>query len=928
MSCHTSTANATVSGRTFSPSYSPAYSRRAPVLPSRHADFCNSALLESTLGVKLSPKGNKACIGRKTRSDRVQATIAEPPLEVAAETFPRGGQWQVHKFGGTCVAAAERISEVAQLVADDPAEQKLVVVSAMGSHPTSPVKVTDLLLNMIAKASKQDQAFLIDLAALQEKHVETAKLLLGEGKELNGFVARLLDDIANLKAMLHAISIAGMVTDAFSDFVVGHGELWCAQLLTATLQKMGVSSAFMDTREVLVVTPTSDGNSVDVDYEESNTRLNQWGQKHGAPSVIVATGFIAKNPEGQVTTLRRNGSDYSATIMGALVQSSNIIIWTDVNGVYSADPRKVGEAVCLESLSYHEAWELSYFGASVLHPRTTMPAMKYSIPITIRNFFNRQAPGTVISDAQTDEDRTGPVMVKGFATIDNVALINVEGTGMVGVQGTASAIFTTVRDANANVIMISQASSEHSVCFAVKQAEGDRAVKALNARFGEAIGAGRISKVEKIDNCCVLAAVGHQMASRKGVAATMFSALAKANINIRSIAQGCSEYNITVLIDQKDSVRALRAVHGRFYLATLPLGVGIIGPGLIGGTFLDQIHAQITELRDEFDIDVRVLGIMSSSRMLLSETALDLSTWRQQFQEEGQAADMGAFADHLANHYVPNSVVVDATASEVPATRYLEWMQKGLHIITPNKKLNSGPLQQYLALRQFQRESYIHYFYEATVGAGLPVIATLRHLVETGDKILRVEGIFSGTLSYIFNSLAPGTPFSDVVAQAKALGYTEPDPRDDLAGMDVARKVTILARETGMMVELADVPVESLVPEPLRDIKSADEFMAALPQYDADMAARLEEASAAGECLRFVGVVDCQAGAGSVELRRYPLSHPFAQLQGSDNIIAFTTQRYKNQPLIVRGPGAGAEVTAGGVFSDLLRLAAYLGAPS
>ncbi|CAK0785763.1 hypothetical protein CVIRNUC_008974 [Coccomyxa viridis] len=838
------------------------------------------------------------------------------------------GPLQVHKFGGTCVAAAERIRSAAQLIVDEPAQQKMVVVSAMGSHPSSPVKVTDLLLNMVAKASKQNQAFLIDLAALQEKHVETAKLLLGEGRELNSFVSRLLDDMANLKAMLHAISIAGMVTEAFSDFVVGHGELWCAQLFDATLRKMGVNSRFMDTRDVLVVIATSDGNSVDVEYEDSNVRLDRWAQKHGSPAVIVATGFIAKNQAGQVATLKRNGSDYSATIMGALVRSANIVIWTDVDGVFSADPRKVGEAVCLESLSYHEAWELSYFGASVLHPRTTMPAMKYSIPITIRNFFNRSAAGTIISDAQSDVDRTGPVMVKGFATIDNVALINVEGTGMVGVHGTAAAIFGTIRDANCNVVMISQASSEHSVCFAVKQNEGDRAVKALSKRFSEAIGAGRISKVEKINDCCVLAAVGHQMASRKGVAATMFSALAKANINIRSIAQGCSEYNITVLIDQKDSVRALRAVHGRFYLATLPLGVGLVGPGLIGGTFLDQIHQQMTELRGNFDIDVRILGIMSSSRMLLSESSIELANWKQQFQESSQPADMTAFAEHLKNHYVPNSVIVDSTASEVPAAHYLEWMQKGLHIITPNKKLNSGPLEQYLALRQFQRESYIHYFYEATVGAGLPVIATLRHLIETGDKILRVEGIFSGTLSYIFNSFKPGTTFSSTVAQAKELGYTEPDPRDDLAGMDVARKVTILARETGMMAELSDVPVHSLVPEPLRSIASADEFMAALPQYDGEMAQQLDEATAAGDCLRFVGVVDCQAGSGSVELRRYPSSHAFAQLQGSDNIIAFTTQRYNQQPLIIRGPGAGAEVTAGGVFSDLLRLAAYLGAPS
>eukprot|EP00884_Botryococcus_braunii_P021858 jgi/Botrbrau1/8356/Bobra.0046s0017.1 len=587
---------------------------------------------------------------------------------------------------------------------------------------------------------------------------------------------------------------------------------------------------------------------------------------------------------------------------------------------------------------------------------------------------------------------------------------------------------------------------------------------------------GRISKVEAIDDCCVLAVVGQQMCSRKGVAATVFAALAKANINIRSIAQGSSEYNITLVIDQADSVRALRAVHGRFYLARLSLGIGLIGPGLIGGTLLGQLEQQMQELRDEFDIDVRLLGVATSSRMVLSDGGMDLASWRHElerfatqpvpptlaqhnvcmcvlrtcaklegglwhkippspilsalaqytyaayaalaleayagvhvclrtcvraqggrwdFGRNGEVVNLDRFAAHLASNYVPNSVIIDTTASEVPPQHYLEWMKRGIHIITPNKKLNSGPLPQYLALRQFQRESYIHYFYETL-----------------GDRILKVEGIFSGTLSYIFNNLGPGRSFSEVVAEAKGLGYTEPDPRDDLAGMDVARKVTILGREAGLNLELENVPVESLVPEPLRAVASVAEFMERLPQFDGDLAARMEAADAAGSCLRFVaqrpadvtaataaaaaaaaavatavvcnvrdwvpqqGLVDCQEGSGSVRLLEYPKSHPFAQLTGSDNIIAFTTTRYSKQPLIIRchlpshmtllwslvlhgsaldficvdmgvgaageirtrvcvqvvqfhwGPGAGAEVTAGGVFSDLLRLAAYLGAPS
>lgn len=837
---------------------------------------------------------------------------------------------QIHKFGGTCVAVSQRIEDIARYIVNDPESSKVVVVSAMGSHPSSPVKVTDLLINMVNKAARQDEGFLLDLAALQEKHVETAKALLGDGQELNDFVARHLDDISNLKAMLHAISIAGMSTEAFEEFVVGHGELWCAQLTAAKCRQLGANAQFMDTRDILVVSPTSDGNTVDVHYELSNQKLDMWSATHGVPSIIVATGFIAKNPAGQATTLKRNGSDYSATIMGALFRSGHITIWTDVDGVYSADPRKVKEAVCLRHLSYHEAWELSYFGANVLHPRTTLPAMKYSIPITIRNFFNLDAPGTVISESAEGsllgDDVTG---VKGFATIENVSLINVEGTGMVGVPGTAATIFSTMRDSNINAIMISQASSEHSVCFAVKGADSKKAVTALRKRFSDAISAGRISAVEAIDECCILAAVGQQMASRRGVAATMFAALAKANVNVRAIAQGCSEYNITALINQRDATRALRAVHGRFYLKALPIGIGLVGPGLIGATFLQQIHDQVEKLQTKYQLDIRVLGIASSSKMFLSDEPIDLATWKEEFASKTEPVDLERFAEHLSSNYVPNTVIVDCTASDVPPAHYMDWMRRGIHVITPNKKMNSGALDRYVNLKTHQRESYIHFFYEATVGAGLPVIATLQHLIGSGDKVECIEGIFSGTLSYIFNTFGTDDrPFSEVVAAAKAQGYTEPDPRDDLAGMDVARKVTILARECGVDVELEDVSVQSLVPEALRGCSTADEYMTRLPEFDSEMNAQLKEAEDAGDCLRFVGVVDVANGCGSVQLRRYPKDHPFAQLNGSDNIIAFSTERYSDQPLIIRGPGAGAAVTAGGVFSDLLRLAAYLGAPS
>ncbi|XP_071731495.1 bifunctional aspartokinase/homoserine dehydrogenase, chloroplastic-like [Rutidosis leptorrhynchoides] len=834
----------------------------------------------------------------------------------------KGNTWSIHKFGGTCVGTAQRIQNVANIVIEDSSESKLVVVSAMA-------KVTDMMYDLIEKAQSRDDSYELALDAVFEKHNQTARDLL-DGVELTNFLSTLSLDINNLRAMLRAIYIAGHATESFSAFVVGHGELWSAQILSSVLRKGGIDCNWMDARDVLIVTPAG-SNQVDPDYEESERRLDKWLLKNPS-KVVVATGFIASTPQNIPTTLKRDGSDFSAAIMGALFRAGQVTIWTDVDGVYSADPRKVSEAVILNTLSYQEAWEMSYFGANVLHPRTIIPVMQYDIPIVIRNIFNLSAPGTKICREPVSDDeeiQNLETYVKGFATIDNLALVNVEGTGMAGVPGTASAIFGAVKDVGANVIMISQASSEHSVCFAVPEKEVEAVAKALEARFSQALSAGRLSQVAVIPNCSILAAVGQKMASTPGVSATLFNALAKANINVRAIAQGCSEYNITVVVKREDCVRALRAVHSRFYLSKTSIAVGIIGPGLIGATLLNQLRDQAAVLKEKSKTDLRVMGIIGSKKMLLSDTGIDLSNWKELQKEKGEKADLKKFVQHVhGNHFIPNTVLVDCTSSTEVADHYHDWLHTGIHVVTPNKKANSGPLDKYLKIRALQRQSFTHYFYEATVGAGLPIMHTLRDLLQTGDKIIKIEGIFSGTLSYIFNSFVDTRSFSEVVIEAKAAGYTEPDPRDDLAGIDVARKVIILARECGLKLELSDIPVQSLVPDPLKDTASVDEFMQQLPSFDADIANKRKAAEDSGEVLRYVGVVDVKNQKGLVELQRYNKQHPFAQLSGSDNIIAFTTERYNKQPLIVRGPGAGAEVTAGGVFSDLLRLASNLGAPS
>jgi len=827
----------------------------------------------------------------------------------------------------------------------------------MGSHPTSPVKVTDVMLNMLAAAVDDDRPDACDdqLEALRSKHVEAAAGLLGGPDDPTGEYSRYVDalgrDLDGIKAILRSVAVAGMAVAAFEDFVVGHGEVWSARMLAARMRQMGADAAFLDAREVLVVEASPTGDGVDLVAGPSNANLDAWAQANGVPQIVVATGFIARYKTGQITTLRRNGSDLSATIFGSLVRASLITIWTDVDGVFSADPRRVADAWCLDCMSYHEAWELAYFGANVLHPRTTLPAMKLGIPIVLRNAFNLNAPGTRIVPGAEARAADGPT-VKGFTTLDGVSLIEVAGTGMAGVPGTSARIFAAVEKVGINVVMIAQSSSEHSVCFAVKsQVEAKAAVLALEATFEASLKAGLIDAVRRVDNVSVLAIVGEGMASTKGISAQVMTALAKANVNVRAMAQGASEYNITVVVDGRDSARALQSVHAQFFAHGTPLALALVGPGLVGGALLKQLKARVAYLRDAKQIDVRLLGLARSRTMVLSKTCLleralsdgpdGLLTSEDAWNDACVPTDLNLLGEHVKESFT-NGAVIDCTAGEAPSDKYEAWLGQGLHVVTPNKKAGSGPLARYSKLKDVAHARGVHWYYETTVGAGLPVVGTLRHLVDTGDRVLKIEGIFSGTLSYLFNSFGAVDPetgvadnraFSEIVEGAQAAGFTEPDPRDDLNGMDVARKVTILAREAGARLELSDVAIDSLVPSSLEDTEKVDvaSYLAGMktesgPMGDADIGKMCAEAKENGQVVRYVGSADLVSGTFRCGLQRYPVSHPFAGLQGADNIIMFTTERYRQTPLIVRGPGAGADVTAAGIFSDLLRLASHLGA--
>jgi aspartokinase/homoserine dehydrogenase 1 len=568
-------------------------------------------------------------------------------------------------------------------------------------------------------------------------------------------------------------------------------------------------------------------------------------------------------------------------------------------------------------MSYSEAMELAYFGANVLHPQTLGPAVANNIPVVIRNSHNPEHPGSRI-EPQVEAIEG----IKGITAIGGMALVNLEGSGMIGVPGTADRMFGALKEAGVSVTLISQASSEHSICIAVPQDLAARARQVITDAFAEELQSGQIHSVDVTDAQSIVAVVGDGMAGTPGVAARFFGTLGRAGINIRAIAQGSSERNISAVVDSDESIKALRAAHSGFYLSAKTLSIGLIGPGTVGATLLRQIQKQSRRLHDDFNVDLRIRAIARSQTMLLGERRIDLSSWQEDFAGKAVDCDLDRLEAHVNPDHLPHAVIIDCTASEPIADRYSGWLERGIHIITPNKKAFSGAFDKYSLLRDSARHGSTHYMYETTVGAALPIISTLKDLIATGDEIRSVQGIFSGTLAYLFNVYDGTVPFSEIVRAARDSGYTEPDPRDDLSGMDVARKLTILAREMHQSIEIGDFPVESLVPEPLRDV-SLKEFLERLPEFDADIEARYRKAQSDGQYLRYVARLDAD-GRAAVGLEAVDREHPFSNINLTDNIVQFETDRYAANPLVVQGPGAGPEVTAGGVFGDLLKLAQYL----
>ncbi|MDR1076107.1 MAG: bifunctional aspartate kinase/homoserine dehydrogenase I [Xanthomonadaceae bacterium] len=837
-------------------------------------------------------------------SSPVKAAVSSSSPESGVSTI-------VHKFGGTSVADAERYRGVAQLLLARPEQTQVTVVSAMKG-------VTDALIQMAELAAQSHNAEDGPLwrecwHELRARHRAAAVALLGE--QAGPTVEWLQERFEKLAEIMAALAVIGELPNEVLDRVQGLGEVYSANLLGAHIATLGEECAVLDARDVLVVDRGELG--VNVDWNQSAQNLAEWRQRNPQRR-IVATGFVARDRSGRVTTLGRNGSDYSAAIFAALFNADELHIWTDVDGVLSADPRVVPEAVQLERLSYDEACELAYFGAKVVHPQTMSPAISRGMPIIIRNTFRPDHPGTRITAGR---DASGPV--KGLTLSPNLSLLNLEGTGLIGVPGTAERVFAALRESRVSVVMISQGSSEHSICCVIKQADAQRAKQTLLRAFAHELSAGQVQRVQLVDDINVLAAVGDGMAGQPGVAARLFESLGRAQVNIRAIAQGSSERNISVAVDALDATKALRAAHAGFWLSPQTFSVGVIGPGNVGAALLGQIQNEQAPLLRRANLDLRLRAIASSRRMLLEKRAIECD-WREAFAGRHEPVDLDRFTEHLLAAHLPHAVIVDCSGSSAVADRYADWLAAGINIVTPNKQAGAGDMSRFKAIRAAAELSGARFRYEATVGAGLPVITTLRDLVDTGDHVTSIEGIFSGTLAWLFNKFDGQVPFSRLVAEARGLGYTEPDPRDDLSGMDVARKLVILAREAGRELSLEEVEVESLVPAGLRQA-DVEEFMSRLHEVDAAFDERLQKARAAGNVLRYVAQLS-HGGRPSVGLVEFPADHAFANLRLTDNVVQFTTHRYCDNPLVVQGPGAGPEVTAAGVFADLLRVAAGEGA--
>lgn len=815
---------------------------------------------------------------------------------------------KVLKFGGTSVKNAENITKTIAIIKENLAKEELVVVvSALGG-------VTNMLVECSAKAVAGDTTFTDTLTEIKNRHFETINgLLTGSYKEdCEKHVEAILTE---LKGILTGISLIRELTPRSVDLVSSVGERMSAYIIAKTIAQSGVDCEFLDARTVIKTDKTF--GAAKVNFAKTDDLIQK--KVLNTKTLFIATGFIASTEDDETITLGRGGSDYSAAIFARAVNASILEIWTDVDGMMTADPRKVKKAYPIEHITYAEAMELSHFGAKVLEPRTVIPAMSKMIPVIIKNTFNPTAKGTLI----TKELENSQLHVQGISSIDEVSLITVQGSGMIGEAGISMRLFRAIAQASINVILITQCSSEHSITFAVLPNEAQKSQDALNKEFENELKSGLIDSIKVENNLSIIAAVGENMKNIPGVASKFFNALSINGINVVAIAQGASELNISVVINEKDKIKALNSLHESFFLSnTTTLNVFVVGTGTIGGELLRQINAQHQTLIDQNKIDVKVVGISNIDGYLIDTDGIDLANWEELVKTKGCKPDLDAYVAKIKELNLRNSVYVDNTASYAVADKYEEMLEKHVSVVTPNKVANASDYKRYQNIHALAAKTGARFYYETNVGAGLPVISTLKDLIKSGDEIIKIEAILSGSLNFIFSNCSSAKDFATTVKEARQKGYTEPDPKIDLAGKDVARKILILSREIGCTFNLEDVAVENCLSEASQNTNTVEELWESLEKNDNDKYTKLfAEAEKAGKHLKYIATYE--NGKARTEIKAVDASHPFYNITGSDNIISFTTAHYRTQPLIVIGPGAGAAVTAAGVFADIIRIANF-----
>lgn len=813
----------------------------------------------------------------------------------------------VLKFGGTSLENSQRVLGVASLVAESARGQPVVVVvSAM-------TRVTNELIRAAKLAALADASAGHAVDAIRARHQITLRDCASPG-ELPELLQAIDDACSEIRSLIHGVSLVRDCSPRVLDAIAAYGELLSSAVVAAALRHAGLDATAVDARE-LIVTDESYGRAIvdrDASYERIRNRLQSAG---GVP---VVTGFIAAAEDGSTTTLGRGGSDYSATLIGAALGADRVEIWTDVDGVMSADPRLVPNAFPLPFMNYTELMELSHFGAKVVYPPSVTPARDAGVPLVIRNTLNPAFTGTHVSPEPPDGDDANPrSAVRGISSINSVALCRLDGAGMVGVAGIASRLFGALARDGISVILISQASSEHSICFALAPAAVAQARRRVDAEFAVERRAGAVDPLVVEEGLSVIAAVGEAMRKTPGISGRLFDVLGRNGINVRAIAQGSSELNISLVAEQADEERALRLIHDAFFFPRIrAVQIFIAGTGRVGAALLDQLAAEAHRLPARLGVRLLIGGIGRSTKALVAPSGISLENWRVQVEDaSGRTQDLIEAALRSPNAH---RVFVDCTANAEVAASYEALLRNGVAIVSANKIALSAPMDAYHALRATARDGNGMYC-ETTVGAGLPILRPIGDLIATGDCVTRIEGVLSGTLSYLFSKVMGGLAFSEAVREAHGLGFTEPDPRDDLSGRDVARKLLILGREAGFDLEPDQVEVVPVLIAEKWARMSLDDFWAALPTVDAEFAALREEARKGGGTLSYLGSVS--ADGARVELRTIERSHACAALSPGDNLVAVTSERYAERPLIIRGPGAGPDVTAAGVFADILRAA-------